>query len=91
MGRLNFRQKTNKMKEKTTDEMLLEIISYKYKTNIFPYIFLDYSSYFKCWCIVWRNPLEFTNEETETKSKTPKEACEKALQFIKDNPKLFTK
>ena len=74
----------------TTDEMLLYIVSYKYKSHGFPYVFLDYSQTFKEWSITWRNPVEFSNKE-QLKGDTPNEACKKALEFIKENPEIFTK
>lgn len=74
----------------TTDEMLLEIVSYKYESYGFPYVFMDYSQTFKTWSITWRNPVKFKNEE-ERHTNTPNEACKKALEFIKDNPEIFTK
>lgn len=73
----------------TTDEMLIEIVKYKYNTYGFPYVFLDYSPMFGYWSVTWRNPIDFTNEK-QTDSKTPNEACKKALEFIKANPKIFT-
>ena len=72
----------------TTDEMLIEIVSYKYKASGFPYVFMDYSQFYKVWSITWRNPCEFTNEK-QTEAKTPNEACKKALEFIKSNPSIF--
>lgn len=74
----------------TTDEMLIEIVNYKYKSSGFPYVFMDYSQFYKSWSITWRNPCDFSNQE-QTKAKTPNEACKKALEFIKQNPLFFTK
>ena len=74
----------------TTDEMLIEIVSYKYKSFGFPYVFLDYSQTFKAWSITWRNPNGFSNDD-ERMCKTPNEACKKALEFIINNPKIFSK
>jgi hypothetical protein len=71
-----------------TDEMLIEIVKYKYNSAGFPYIFLDYTPTFNFWSITWRNPTAFSNEE-QTKAQTPNEACKKALEFIKSNPRLF--
>jgi len=79
-----------KSKELTTDEMLIEIVSYKYDSAGFPYVFLDYSQSFGYWAITWRNPVDFSNEK-QTNASTPNEACKKAMQFIKDNPKIFKK
>lgn len=81
---------TETMKELTTDEMLIEIVSYKYDSAGFPYVFLDYSQYFGYWAITWRNPMKFSNEK-QAQGKTPNEACKKALEFIKNNPNIFTK
>lgn len=75
-------------KELTTDEMLWEIVKYKYECNGFPYVFLTYT--FDAWEIVWRNPVDFSNEK-QTNASTPNEACKKALEFIKNNPKIFKK
>ena len=74
----------------STDEMLIEIVKYKYESAGFPYVFLDYSQYFKTWSITWRNPMGFSNEK-QTNGNTPNEACKKALEFIKNNPKIFKK
>ena len=74
----------------TTDEMLIEIVNYKYKTYGFPYVFMDYSQSYKTWNITWRNPVEFSNEK-QTESATPYEACKKALDFIKSNPSIFSR
>ena len=74
----------------TTDEMLIEIVSYKYKSAGFPYVFMDYSQTFKAWAITWRNPREFSNEDS-AHAKTPNEACKKAIDFIDQNPKWFSK
>ena len=74
----------------TTDEMLVEIVGYDYRSAGFPYVFLDYSHTFGIWSVTWRNPMCFSNNK-QTGAKTPHEACKKALQFIKDNPKLFTR
>ena len=74
----------------STDEMLIEIVSYKYQSYGFPYVFMDYSQTFKTWSITWRNPVKFKNDE-ERNGSTPNEACKRALEFIKDNPKIFTK
>lgn len=73
-----------------TDEMLIEIVTYNYKSVGFPYVFLDYSQSFKYWAITWRNPVEFSNEK-QIRGKTPNEACKKALEFIKNNPNIFIK
>jgi hypothetical protein len=73
-----------------TDEMLIEIVSYKYKSFGFPYVFMDYSQHYKKWSITWRNPVDFANEEFRN-ADTPNEACKKALDFIKNNPMLFSK
>lgn len=75
--------------EKTTDEMLIEIVKYKYKSYGFPFVFMDYSQTFKKWAITWRNPADFNNEK-QTEGATPNEACKKALKFIEDNPKIFS-
>ena len=77
-------------KELTTDEMLIEIVKYNYKSAGFPYVFMDYSQSFKYWSITWRNPVDFSNEK-ETQGKTPNEACKKALKFIKNNPSIFSR
>lgn len=74
----------------TTDEMLIEIVSYKYKSYGFSHVFLDYSDMLNQWSISWRNPIDFDNSE-KTKAETPYEACKKALEFIKSNPDIFTK
>jgi hypothetical protein len=74
----------------TTDEMLIEIISYQYNTYGSQYVFLDYSYMFKTWSITWRNPVEFSNDD-KLLSATPREACEKALQFINERPNIFKK
>lgn len=74
----------------TTDEMLIEIVSYKYKASGFPYVFMDYSQKFKAWSITWRNPIDFSNND-DMLSKTPNEACNKALLFIQENPHVFKK
>lgn len=74
----------------TTDKMLIEIVKYKYKSAGFPYVFLDYNQYFKFWSITWRNPIDFINDN-QTKGDTPYEACKNALEFIKNNPNIFTK
>jgi len=73
----------------TTDEMLIEIIKYNYKSVGFPYVFLDYSQFYKVWSITWRNPVHFSNEK-QTNAPTPNEACKKALEFIKSNPSIFS-
>jgi hypothetical protein len=72
----------------TTDKMLIEIVSYKYESAGFPYVFLDYNQFFDYWSITWRNPVKFSNEE-KRHGKTPNEACQKALEFIKSNPNIF--
>ena len=77
-------------KELTTDEMLIEIVSYNYKSFGFPYVFMDYSQHYKKWAITWRNPTEFSNEK-QTEASTPNEACKKALKFIKSNPSIFSR
>lgn len=74
----------------TTDEMLIEIVSYKYESFGFSHVWIDYSQTFKVWSVIWRNPSKFSNEQ-QTYGKTPHEACVKALKFIKDNPKIFYK
>jgi hypothetical protein len=74
----------------TTDEMLIEIVKYDYKCAGFPYVFMDYSQTMKTWSITWRNPMNFTNESNK-EANTPNEACKKALDFIINNPLLFTK
>lgn len=74
----------------TTDEMLIEIVKYKYKSSGFPYVFLDYSQHFNAWSITWRNPNDFSNTD-KMLSKTPNAACKKAIEFINQNPKWFTK
>ena len=74
----------------TTDEMLIEIVSYNYESHGFPYVFLDYSKLFNAWQITWRNPVKFSNEK-QTQGTTPNFACKKALEFIKNNPLIFTK
>lgn len=74
----------------TTDEMLIEIVSYEYEAFGFPYVFIDYSQSFKHWSVTWRNPVKFKNEK-QTNAPTPNEACKKALEFIKANPDIFTK
>jgi hypothetical protein len=74
----------------TTDEMLIEIVNYNYKSHGFPYVFLDYSQSFKYWSITWRNPAEFSNDK-QANGKTPNEACVKALEFIKSNPSIFSR
>lgn len=78
------------MKELTTDEMLLEIVKYKYKSAGFPYVFMDYSQTFKYWAVTWRNPVDFSNEK-QTHGETPGESCKKALEFIYNNPNIFKK
>ena len=72
----------------TTDEMLIEILNYNYKSIGFPYVFMDYSQSRKMWSITWRNPAKFSNEK-QTESKTPNGACRKALGFISENPHIF--
>ena len=72
----------------TTDDMLIEIVNYKYKSYGFPYVFMDYSQSRKLWAITWRNPAEFSNEK-QTESETPNGACRKALDFISNNPNIF--
>lgn len=74
----------------TTDEMLIEIVNYKYNSAGFPFVFLCYNRTFKYWSITWRNPIDFNNSE-QSKGITPNEACKNALEFIKDNPQFFTK
>jgi len=76
--------------EKTTDEMLLEIVQYDYKTYGYPFVFLDYDKTASIWSITWRNPVEFTNQG-QTYSKTPNGACKRALDFINRNLHLFKK
>jgi hypothetical protein len=76
------------MNKLTTEEMLIEISSYKYKSYGFSCVFLTYT--LGTWEIIWRNPHEFSNND-QTLSSTPNEACKKALEFIKNNDKLFTK
>lgn len=76
--------------EVTTDELLIEIVSYQYKSAGFPYVFLDYSLTFRQWEVTWRNPVKFSNER-QTMGQTPREACKKALEFIKANPDIFYK
>ena len=70
--------------------MLQEIVEWKYKTYGFPYVFMDYSQTRKMWSITWRNPISFINDESR-EGKTPREACENALNFIKSNPSFFSK
>lgn len=72
----------------TTDEMLIEIVKYKYESSGFPYVFLDYSQTFNYWSVTWRNPVKFSNKE-QARGKTPHEACENAMVFIKSNPQIF--
>jgi len=72
----------------TAEEMLIEIVKYKYKCYGFPYVFLDYCQQTGNWSITWRNPIKFTND-LDPKSKTPIEACQAALDFIKNNPTRF--
>ena len=72
----------------TTDEMLIEIVNYKYKSFGFPYVFMDYSQSRKVWAITWRNPADFSNEQ-QTEANTPNESCRKALEFISNNPHIF--
>ncbi len=74
----------------TTDEMLSEIVSYKYKALGHPYVFVDYQLSDKEWRVTWRNPYYFENK-SQTNAPTISEACKKALVFIKDNPGLFSK
>ena len=74
----------------TTDEMLIEIVNYKYEAYGFPFVFLDYNYSFKRWAITWRNPAKFTNSDL-TYGSTPNEACKNALEFIKSKPEVFTK
>lgn len=74
----------------TTDEMLIEIVSYKYKSFGFPYVFLDFSQSTQKWSITWRNPAYFSNEK-QTESDTPNECCRKALEFINKNPNIFSR
>jgi hypothetical protein len=74
----------------TTDEMLIEIVKYNYKTAGFPYVFMDYSQFRKTWSITWRNPVDFVNQDTR-EGKNPNEACKKALEFIKSNPSIFSR
>ena len=73
----------------TTDEMLIEIVNYKYQSYGFPYVFLDYSQTFKTWSISWRNPIQFTNTD-DRHGETPNDACKKAIDFIRANPDKFT-
>ena len=80
----------NTIGEMTTDEMLTEIVRYKYKSNGFPFVFMDYSQTLNTWSITWRNPIEFVNDK-QTDASTPNEACKKALEFINSNPNLFWK
>lgn len=75
----------------TTDEMLIEIVSYKYKSHGFPYVFLDYEQFLQGeWHVTWRNPVEFNNNEIK-KGSTPHEACVNALEFINNNKQFFEK
>ena len=74
----------------TTDEMLIEIASYRYKSFGFSHVFMDYSQHCKVWHITWRNPVQFSNGK-QTEGKTPNEACINALNFINQNPKIFFK
>lgn len=74
----------------TTDEMLIEIIQYDYKSYGFPYVFMSYSKTWNVWNINWRNPVSFVNEK-QAEGSTPNEACNNAMKFIKDNPKMFKK
>ena len=74
----------------TTEEMLIEIVSYKYKAYGFPYVFLDYCFNRKVWSITWRNPADFNNSSNED-GKTPFLACKNALDFIKSNPSIFSR
>lgn len=74
----------------STDELLIEIVSYKYESLGFPYVFLDYSQTFKTWSVTWRNPVMFSNGKNSEGS-TPNEACKKALEFIWANPQIFKK
>lgn len=76
------------MLDMTTDEMLIEIVKYKYESYGFPFVFLDYNQSFKDWSITWRNPVKFNNDD-KLKGKTPNEACKNALDFIKNNPDIF--
>jgi len=74
----------------TTDETLIEIVSYNYKASGFTYVFLNYCYFTKKWSIVWRNPINFSNGK-QTEATTPNEACKKALEFILSNPNIFSK
>ena len=85
-----LKNKLKKTRAMTTDEMLIEIVSYKYKSSGFPCVFMDYSQAFKAWSITWRNPIDFSNNN-DMLSKTPNEACNKAIEFINNNPKIFIK
>ena len=80
----------NTIGEMTTDEMLSEIVRYKYKSIGFPFVFMDYSQTWNTWSITWRNPIDFINTDSR-KASTPNEACKKALEFINSNPNLFWK
>lgn len=73
----------------TTDEMLKQIVNYKYESYGFPYCFLDYNYMTLEWCVSWRNPQKFDNGNVPC-GKTPNEACVNALNFIKENPRIFT-
>jgi hypothetical protein len=53
----------------------------KYESYGFPMVFLDYNYAFKCWGVVFRNPVNFSNPDI--KEKTPLEACYKMLDFLK--------
>lgn len=74
----------------STDQMLNEIVNYDYEAYGFPHVFLDYNRDRGTWQILWRNPVKFNNERM-TEADTPKESCEKALQFIKGAEGIFTR
>lgn len=62
-------------------ETCLNIISApSYNSYGFPVLFLDYNYAFKKWSISFRNPVDFENPNTE--SKTAIEACHRMLDFM---------
>lgn len=82
----NFVAIFNEQYMMTTDQLLEKIVSYEYEAYGMPAVSLDYI--FGAWQVDWRNPAGFVNSDDRS-GKTPKEACEKALDFIKSRPDLF--
>ena len=58
-----------------------QLKAYQYDSFGFPIWFLSYSYIDNTFSVTFRNPRRFKNPDT--KSKTPEDACEKMLEYLK--------